>query len=98
MKKLLTQGEVCKILRLSASSCYRKRKSVELNAVSERGKILYDPDVVEAWIKKRQCTPIPAPTVINPAKKQRQDEKAYRERQEAARQTLERHRVNRPSK
>jgi hypothetical protein len=60
--------------------------------VNGRGrKLLFDPDSVETWIKSRQSSPVSVPPVTTPAKKQRQEEKAYQERQEAARVALERH-------
>ena len=94
MRKMFTQADVCELLGIHYSTLNRMLNASEFIApLNGRGrKLLFDPDAVETWIKSRQSPPIPTPAVINPAKKLRQEEKAYRERQEAARAALERHR------
>jgi len=49
---------------------------------------------IEQFMLSR-VTPIPTITVTNPAKKQRQEEKAYRERQLKAEKALDQHRISR---
>jgi len=73
------------------------RKTGDIVSVNGRGKkLLFDPDAVEAWIKKQQSPPIL--TVTNPAKTRRLEEKAFEQRQAAAKAALERHAVGRKPK
>ena len=94
MKKMFTQVDVCKLLGIHYSTLNRMLNANEFvpPLFGRNRKLIFDPDAVEAWIKSRQSSPVPAPPVSNPAKKQRQEEKAYQERQEAARAALDKHR------
>jgi len=60
-----------------------------------RGKKFWTEQSILEWID-RQSTPVntPPPTV-SPAKQQKREAKAFNQRQEAARQTLERHAAGR---
>jgi len=97
MKRLMTQGEVCELLRCSFSTLSRMMNSGDfLNPVNGRGrKLVFDPDTVEAWIKARQQplqAIMSAGVVPNPAKQKQRDKNKIR-RLEMARATLDRHRI-----
>ena len=97
MEKLLTQREVCELLRISYPTLNRKMNAGDfVPAVNGRGKkLLFDPDTVRSWIKsQQQIAPTSAsPNVSNPAH-QKREEIAYRDRQKAAQKVLARHGIN----
>jgi len=95
MKRLLTQGELCELLRIKYSTLCRMLNAGDcVSPVNGRGrKLVFDPDAVEAWLKSRQSQMIPAVTSPIPTK-QKQREKDRKRRLEQARAALEeRHRV-----
>ena len=96
MRKLMTQGEVCELLRISYSTLCRMMNAGNfLNPVNGRGrKLLFCSEAVEAWINARQSQQaiMPAGIIPNPAKKQKQRDKDKQRRLENARAALERHR------
>ena len=93
MRRLLTQGEVCELLRCSYSTlCRMMNAGYLVPSINGRGrKLLFDPDAIEAWIQARQQTVIPAVSSPPPTK-QKQPDKDRKRRLQAARETLEKHR------
>ena len=64
MKKLLTRRELCEVLCITYPTLNRMMNDgrFDVRPVNGRNrKLLFDPDAVEAWIKRQQ-TLIPAPT------------------------------------
>ena len=88
MKKLLTQGEVCELLRMRYGTLNRMLNAGGFVApVNGRGKkLLFDPDAVEAWIKSRQQQVAPAAN-----SQRKRDKKSFEQRQAAADAALQRH-------
>jgi len=94
MKKLLTQGEVCKQLRIHYSTLCRMMNANEfIPPVLGRGRrLVFDPDAVEAWIKARQSVVNPA---ITTSSQRKRDKKSFDQRQADADASLQRHAENR---
>jgi len=94
MKRLLTQREVCELLRVQYSTLNRMMNAGDfVSPVNGRGrKLLFCPDTVEEWIKRRQQSVAPTPTT--PAKRRR-DKKSFEQRQAAAEIALQRHAAER---
>ena len=92
MKPLLTQREVCALLRCHYTTLRKMIDTGEFIApLHGRGrKLLFDPDVVEAFIKARQ-PPMPTPAVPG-AVAQRRQEKSRTARLAAAHASLDAHR------
>ena len=98
MDRLLTRKEVCALLRISYPTlCRWMNDGRFIQPLWRYRKLLFDSDAVEAWIKNRQTTPIPAPIVTNPVKRKKQEKDAQR-RAELARQALDRHAAGRKTK
>ena len=94
MNKLLTQADVCELLRIKYGTLYRMLNTGDfVPPVNGRGrKLLFDPAAVEAWIKSRQATTATAPPNVNSPIREMND---YQKRQKLAAQTLQTHRVSR---
>lgn len=92
MNKLLTQRDVCALLRISYPTLCRwlneGRFVQPLNG--RKRKLLFDSIAVERWVNTRQQPVIPAVSSL-PAK-QKQRAKERQRRLELARTALERHR------
>ena len=97
MDRLLTTREVCDLLRISYPTLNRWMNDGRFVTSVGRGKLLFDPDTVEAWIKNQQTPPIPASTTTSPTKRKSQEKDAKR-RAELARQALDRHAAGRKTK
>jgi len=93
MKRLLTQREVCELLRCSYSTLCRMMNAGDfLQPINGRGKrLLFCSDAVENWIKARQQQAVPAVSSPSPTK-QKQLDKDKARRLQAAREVLEKHR------
>lgn len=92
MEKLLTLQEVLEFVTVSYSTIRRWVSTGTFpQPLNGRGKkLLWTQSAIESWID-RQSTPV-SPSEVAPPRKQRQAEKSFLERQEAARAALERHR------
>ena len=92
MQRLLTLREVLELTRVSYPTIRRWMNAGTFpQSISGKGKrLLWTPSAIELWMN-RQSESVSIPIVTTP-RKQRQAEKSYRERQEAARAALERHR------
>ena len=98
MRRLLTRKELCELLGISYSTLNRLMNAGELTPVFGRNrKLAFCPDVVEAWIKSRQPSPISSPPVSNPAKQNRKAEADFAARQNAAKIRLLAHAEGRKS-
>jgi len=99
--RVLLIDEVAALLRIAPVTIYRhlaqRRKGIGNFPLplSSGGKHRWNAEDIEQYIRS-QSNSAP-PNISNPAQSKR-EAKAYKERQEAARQVLERHRVNRSSK
>ena len=94
MRKLLTQTEVCELLRIHYSTLCRMMNSNNfVPPVNGRGKkLLFDPDAVESWIKARSPPVTPTATTST---QRRKEKKSFEQRQAAATAALQRHVANR---
>ena len=94
MNKLLTQRDLCELLRVQYSTLNRWLNAGTFpQPVNGRGKkLLFDPAAIEDWIKSRQQSAAPAFT--SPAKRRR-DKKSFEQRQTAAQAVLQRHAIER---
>ena len=100
MRKLLTQKELCELLRIKYSTLYRMMNDgrFEVRPVNGRGnKLLFDSDAVETWIKSRQ-TPVAHAAGIRIAKNEKKHARDFAERQQRAADALQRHALNRNGK
>ena len=100
MRKLLTQKELCELLRIKYSTLYRMMNDgrFEVRPVNGRGnKLLFDPDAVDAWIKSCQ-SPVAHATSIRIAKSEKKHARDFAERQQRADDALQRHALNRGGK
>ena len=95
MNRLLTQQEVCDLLRISYPTLYRWMNSGTFPApVNGRGrKLLWTQDAIEEWTNRQ--SPVNAPTPAGAAKKRR-ERKSYEQRQALAEAALRRHRSSNP--
>jgi len=91
MEKLLTLKDVTEAVCLSYQTLHRLMKAGAFpQPVNGRGrKLLWTQSSIEDWMN-RNATSQPATTPVRPSK--RQQDKEYRNRQEAAEKALERHR------
>ena len=94
MNKLLTQRDLCELLRVQYSTLNRWLNAGTFpQPVNGRGKkLLFDPDAIEDWVKSRQQPAVPIPT---PSTKRRRDKNSFEQRQVAAQAVLQRHATER---
>ena len=94
MKKLLTQRDLCELLRVQYSTLNRWLNAGTFpQPVNGRGrKLLFDPVAIEDWVKSRQQ---PVVLTTTPPAKRRRDKKSFEERQAAAQAVLQRHATER---
>jgi len=92
MNRLLTQRDVCDLLRITYPTLYRWLKDGRFPApVNGRGrKLLWSPGAVEEWMNARSPVPISVP-----AKSERQKAREFIERQSRAKATLAKHGISR---
>ena len=92
MEKLLTLQDVLELTTVSYPTIYRwlNAGTFPQPVNGRERKLLWTQDSVISWMH-RQSTPVSSP-VVTTSKEQRQADKAYQARQEAARVALERHR------
>ena len=92
MNRLLTQGEVCELLRISYPTLCRwlNAETFPQPVNGRRRKLLFDPDAVEAWIKNQRGPPVSTPAVTC-STKQRNDTRSFQERQRLAELSLQKH-------
>lgn len=92
MDKLVTLQEVLELVRVSYPTIRRWLNARTFpQPINGRGrKLLWTQSAIEFWMN-RQSASVSTPIVPTP-RKQRQAEKSFSERQEAARAALERHR------
>ena len=93
MKRLLTQGEVCELIRCSYSTlCRMMNENRFVTPVNGRGrKLIFCSDAVGNWIKARQQQAESTVSSPFPSKQKKQDKERKR-RLEAAHIALEKHR------
>jgi len=97
MNKLLTQQEVCELVRISYPTLYRWLKLETFPPpVNGRGrKLLWTQDAIEEWMS-RSATPSDRNNADSPPdKSERQRAREFIERQERARRVLEQHGISR---
>jgi len=90
MKKMLTRKELCELLGgIHSNTLRRKIKSGEVcPPIFERGKLLFDPDALDAWVKSRQQA-IPAhPPPASATDQHRKTNMTFEQRQCRAKQIL----------
>ena len=95
MNRLLTQRDVCNLLRITYPTLYRWLKDGRFpEPVNGRGrKLLWSPEVVEEWVNARSPVPISVPT-----KSEKQKAREFIERQKRAKDTLAKHGITRRDK
>lgn len=96
MNRLLTQQEICELIRISYPTLARWLTAGTFpQPINGRGrKLLWTEDAIQDWIRHRQSTVTP-PVQITTVKQRKRQERAYQERQQRAEQALQRHRINR---
>ena len=99
MTKLFTQGEICALLRISYQTLCRWMNAhafpLPINGRGRGKKLLFTEQSVLEWIHRHNAPVDTTPPIVSPAKQQKREAKAFNQRQEAARQTLERHAAGR---
>lgn len=92
MEKLITLQEVLELVRVSYPTIYRWLKAGTFpQPLNGRGrKLLWTQAAIESWMN-RDSAPVSAP-IVTSLRKQRQEEKSFSDRQEAACAALDRHR------
>ena len=58
MKKLLTIKEAADILGVSVNTIYKWTSAKKIPYVKVGGRVMFDPDDLEAWIEARKVDPI----------------------------------------
>ena len=97
MNRLLTQEEVCALLRIHYSTLRRVIRTGELTPVfGGRRKLLFTSESVEALIQSRQ-QPSPTPPNIGTAQLKKEQD-SYELRQSRAASIIHEHRINREAK
>jgi predicted DNA-binding transcriptional regulator AlpA len=90
---ILLIDDLAELLRTSKSNVYKLKKQGKLPIpLSMPGKLRWLASDIEAFLQSRAPPPVNAPTATKQRKKQ---EQKYRERQQRAEQTLQRHKLNR---
>ena len=92
MEKLLTLQEVLELTRVSYPTIYRWLNAGTFpQPINGRGrKLLWTQNAIDIWMNRQsESVSVPAITI---SRKQRQEEKSYLERQQAAAAALDRHR------
>jgi predicted DNA-binding transcriptional regulator AlpA len=95
MEKLLITKEVLELTRLSYPTLYRLLNSGQFPPpVNGRGrKMLWHMSQIEDWAKYRQSTQDSNTTAVSPMREQKRQAKAFKERQAAAKASLDKHRI-----
>jgi excisionase family DNA binding protein len=94
MNRLLTQQEVCELVRISYPTLYRWLKAGTFpTPVNGRGrKLLWAQSQIEEWTNRQSTV---TNEVAPPSKTERQKAREFAERQERAHRTLESHGIKR---
>jgi len=88
MEKILTQAEVCELLRIKPGALYRWRKSGDFPESIGVGALRWTEQQIIEWLNRKSA---PVPDVTNHATKRKQQDKDRKRRIQAARLSLERH-------
>ena len=99
MTKFFTQGEVCALLRISYQTLCRWMNArafpQPINGRGKGKKLLWTEQSIIEWTNRQSASVYMPSSKTSGIRQQKCETKAFNQRQEAARQTLERHAAGR---